>query len=239
MIESMNVTDEIILEFQNFANSKNLGITLNDENKMFLTDHIRHITKDILIMTPFGYKKHPEKIRSQSERLELLSLIIECFEDLLTDLGTTDIPNEDKEGDEDASLIYGEDYSMLENAVSYILEQAGGLYPEQQYMDMDSKAAVNMALPADPDTAILLITIGFSDMSRENILLRVPKDQMDSIKELIIFSYETWQEESWEHFRNKDSAKCVTLEEYLEDVLKKHHIQFSNEEFDVVAFDLE
>ena len=61
------------------------------------------------------------------EKLEMLGLIIEEFEEFLEDRGIT-IDNEDKrqaiadgEDPESIATIYGEDYGRLESAIEHIL----------------------------------------------------------------------------------------------------------------------
>ena len=64
------------------------------------------------------------------ERLEILSLFIEVFEDFLEERGI-DIPNEEKEQDpENASTIYGTDYGELESKLEKLLINLG--YMEEE-----------------------------------------------------------------------------------------------------------
>ena len=68
---------------------------------------------------------------THEDRLTLLSLIIEAFEDFLEERGI-DIPNEEKEQDpEHASLIYGSDYMNLESDIEEILVSYGLLKKEE------------------------------------------------------------------------------------------------------------
>ena len=68
---------------------------------------------------------------THEERLCMLSLIIESFEDFLEARGI-DIPNEEKEQSPDtASLIYGSDYMELESDIEDILIQNGLLEREE------------------------------------------------------------------------------------------------------------
>lgn len=51
---------------------------------------------------------------------QMIEDIIESFEDFLTRKGI-DIPNDEKDDDPDASLIYGSDYGDLQDDLEYIL----------------------------------------------------------------------------------------------------------------------
>ena len=69
----------------------------------------------------------------QSHRAEMIGCIIDSFEDWLTDKGITaeDIPNDDRDGDDDAALIYGCDYAELEDAVKDTLVKWGLLEEDE------------------------------------------------------------------------------------------------------------
>jgi len=55
---------------------------------------------------------------------ELAVSIIDVFENFLYNKGI-EIPNEDKTGDSDEAIIYGLDYSYLEEAIKHILDMEG------------------------------------------------------------------------------------------------------------------
>lgn len=52
---------------------------------------------------------------TQQERVELLGSLVDVVEDWLEEKGITvdDIPNNEREGDEGAAIIYGSDYGCL------------------------------------------------------------------------------------------------------------------------------
>ena len=75
--------------------------------------------------------------------------------------------------------------------------------------------------------SILLVNIGFSDLSQEHILLRVPKDLMDKAQ---IAVYET----SRKWISSDDRQDLNSFEEELEKELKRKNIPYVIEEFDVV-----
>ena len=64
------------------------------------------------------------------ERLTLLGAIIERFEDPLDERGIV-IQNPEKDGDDDASNIYGTDYGELESAIESELIYYGLLKKEE------------------------------------------------------------------------------------------------------------
>lgn len=66
-----------------------------------------------------------------SERLETLALIIELFEDFLEERGI-DIPNDERDEDPDASLIYGTDYGDLSDRLESLLIRLGYMEEEDQ-----------------------------------------------------------------------------------------------------------
>ena len=68
---------------------------------------------------------------SHEERLVMLGLIIEAFEDFLEERGI-DSPNDEKKDDPDASLIYGSDYFGLETEIEKILVSYGLLKDERR-----------------------------------------------------------------------------------------------------------
>ena len=75
--------------------------------------------------------------------------------------------------------------------------------------------------------SILLVNFGFSDLSQEHILLRVPKDLMSKAQ---IAVYETSRE-----WISSDSRQDLTsFEEELEKELREKNIPYVIEEFDVV-----
>lgn len=66
----------------------------------------------------------PPKYMTNSERLETLGCIIDIFEDFLEEKGI-DIPNDEKEQDDDAAIIYGTDYDNLSDRLEHILIRLG------------------------------------------------------------------------------------------------------------------
>ena len=64
------------------------------------------------------------KITDNTERLETIGCFIDIFEDFLEAKGV-DIPNEDKEQDEDAAIIYGMDYAELSDKIEDLLTSFG------------------------------------------------------------------------------------------------------------------
>lgn len=60
---------------------------------------------------------------SQSDRMELWGRLIDVVEDWLVEKGITekDIPNEEREGVEDAALIFGDDYDYLADRFSEVI----------------------------------------------------------------------------------------------------------------------
>lgn len=64
------------------------------------------------------------KITDNTERLETIGTFIDIFEDFLEAKGI-DIPNEDKEQDENAAIIYGMDYAMLSDKIEQLLTVLG------------------------------------------------------------------------------------------------------------------
>lgn len=60
---------------------------------------------------------------SQSDRMELWGRLIDVVEDWLSEKGITeeDIPNEDREGVEDAAIIFGDDYDYLADRFSEVV----------------------------------------------------------------------------------------------------------------------
>lgn len=58
------------------------------------------------------------------ERLEMLGEFVEIVEDFLEARGI-DIPNDEKEGDDDASMIYGSDYFELTDAFERKMIECG------------------------------------------------------------------------------------------------------------------
>lgn len=66
-----------------------------------------------------------------AERLETLALIIEVFEDFLESRGI-DIPNDERNEDPCASLIYGSDYGELESNLESLLIRLGMMEKEEQ-----------------------------------------------------------------------------------------------------------
>ena len=231
----------IMSDFQDFIDEKDLGIILEGTDDFTtkevsrLQTRIGTILGYVLKFTDKGLELHPEAIKDQEERLGMLCLLIEALEDTLQALGIKDIENDEKEDDEGASMIYGTDYGNLKQALSDTLIEHGCLFDEQYYLDqsqLEATSAPNKKYV--PEYQTLVITIGFSDLSRENILIRTSGEDAEKAKELIIKAYEDWQADA-------DSAtpSTATLEEIFEDVLKKNHIPFTTEDFDVLAFELE
>lgn len=57
---------------------------------------------------------------SNTERLEMIGSFIDIFEDFLEERGIT-LPNNERDQDENAAVIYGTDYGMLEQQVESLL----------------------------------------------------------------------------------------------------------------------
>lgn len=68
----------------------------------------------------FMNKKTTLVFNDYEQKMLFVSAIIECFEDFLIDKGI-DIPNDEKEGDPDASLIYGTDYGKLQDDIDCVI----------------------------------------------------------------------------------------------------------------------
>ena len=232
------VHKSVMQTFQDFIDEKNLGIILVGSDNCAtkevsrLNEKIGKILNPVMQFTDQGLELHPEAITSQEDRLCTLSLLIEALEDTLQALGIDDIENDEKEGDDGASMIYGTDYGNLEQALSDVLVEHGCMFNEQYYLDQYPPDPASGAYV--PENQTLVITIGFSDLSRENILIRTSGQDANKAKELIIKAYEDWQADA-------DSAtpSTSTLEEIFENVLKKNHIPFTTEDFDVIAFEIE
>ena len=64
-----------------------------------------------------------------SERLETLGLFIDIFEDFLEEKGI-DIPNDEKDEDDDAAIIYGTDYGNLSDRIETLLINLGYMKKE-------------------------------------------------------------------------------------------------------------
>lgn len=65
---------------------------------------------------------------TNSDRMEMLGCFIDIFEDWLEEKGITveDIPNEEREEDEDNStIIYGSDYDLLTSKIESVLINSG------------------------------------------------------------------------------------------------------------------
>lgn len=60
----------------------------------------------------------------QSGRAELFGCLIDIFEDFLDSKGIKpeNIPNDEREGDEDEAIIYGSDYDLLADKLSQVLD---------------------------------------------------------------------------------------------------------------------
>ena len=60
---------------------------------------------------------------SQSDRMELWGRLIDVVEDWLVEKGITEenIPNEEREGVEDAAIIFGDDYDYLADRFSEVI----------------------------------------------------------------------------------------------------------------------
>lgn len=56
----------------------------------------------------------------EKDKAEFLGQIIDIFEDFLEDKGIN-IPNEDRDQDEDGAIIYGEDYDVLRSQIESTL----------------------------------------------------------------------------------------------------------------------
>lgn len=67
---------------------------------------------------------------AHSERLTLLSMFIEVFEEFLEERGI-DVPNSEKDDDPDASTIYGSDYGELSDRIESLLVQLGMMKREE------------------------------------------------------------------------------------------------------------
>ena len=226
--------------FQEFIDEKDLGVILEGVDEYSakevsrLNERIGTILKPVIKFTDKGLELHPEAIEDQEDRLCILSLLIEALEDTLQALGIDDIENDEKEGDDGASMIYGTDYGNLEQALSDTLIEHGCLFDEDYYLDQSQSKASAPSKQYVPENQTLVITIGFSDLSRENILIRTSGEDAEKAKELIIKAYEDWQADA-------DSAtpSTATLEEIFEETLRKNHIPFTTEDFDVLAFEIE
>ena len=235
------VHNAVMEAFQDFIDEKDLGIILEGTDDTSskeisrLQERIGVILRPVLKFTDIGIEMHPEAITSQEDRLGMLCLLIEALEDTLQALGIDDIENDEKEDDEGASMIYGTDYGDLEQALSDALVEHGCLFDEQYYLDQSQSASTSAPSKNPAKEQTLVITIGFSDMSRENILIRTSGKNAEKAKELIIKAYEDWQDD-------KDDPLIPTtsnLEELFEKTLNDHQIPFTTEDFDVIAFDLE
>ena len=235
------VHNAVMEAFQDFIDEKDLGIILEGTDDISskeisrLQERIGVILRPVLKFTDIGIEMHPEAITSQEDRLGMLCLLIEALEDTLQALGIEDIENDEKEDDEGASMIYGTDYGDLEQALSDALVEHGCLFDEQYYLDQNESASTSAPSKNPAKEQTLVITIGFSDLSRENILIRTSGKNAEKAKELIIKAYENWQDD-------KDDPLIPTtsnLEELFEKTLKDNQIPFTTEDFDVIAFDLE
>ena len=235
------VHNAVMEAFQDFIDEKDLGIILEGTDDISskeisrLQERIGVILGPVLKFTDIGLEMHPEAITSQKDRLGMLCLLIEALEDTLQALGIDDIENDEKEDDEGASMIYGTDYGDLEQALSDALVEHGCLFDEQYYLDQSQSASTSAPSKNPAKEQTLVITIGFSDMSRENILIRTSGKNAEKAKELIIKAYENWQDD-------KDDPLIPTtsnLEELFEKTLKDNQIPCTTEDFDVIAFDLE
>ena len=63
---------------------------------------------------------------SNSDRLETIGRFIDIFEDFLEEKGV-EIPNDEKDQDDDAANIYGTDYGILESRIESLLIDLGVL----------------------------------------------------------------------------------------------------------------
>ena len=65
-----------------------------------------------------------------TERMTTLSMFIEVFEEFLEERGI-DVPNDEKDGDPDASTIYGSDYGELSDRIESLLVRLGMMEREE------------------------------------------------------------------------------------------------------------
>ena len=71
-------------------------------------------------------------IDEHSERLEILCMFVELFEDFLDEKGIV-IPNDEKNEDpESASNIYGTDYGILSDRIEDLLIRLGYMKKEEE-----------------------------------------------------------------------------------------------------------
>lgn len=86
---------------------------------------------------------------SQSDRMELWGCLIDVVEDWLDEKGITadDIPNDEREGVEDAAIIFGDDYDYLADRFSEVIGISRDCFEE----DLDGPVPVSMTMPGDFD----------------------------------------------------------------------------------------
>ena len=66
---------------------------------------------------------------SNTNRLETIASFIDIFEDFLEEKGI-DIPNDEKDDSDNPAIIYGTDFSILENKIEALLISYGVLDKE-------------------------------------------------------------------------------------------------------------
>jgi len=66
---------------------------------------------------------------SNTERLETIASFIDVFEDFLENKGI-DIPNDEKDDNDNPAIIYGTDYGILESKIESLLIEYGVLKGE-------------------------------------------------------------------------------------------------------------
>lgn len=86
---------------------------------------------------------------TNSDRMEMLGCFIDIFEDWLEEKGITvdDIPNEEREEDEDNSaIIYGSDYDLLTSKIESVLINSGILNMKCSATGNECKMCVDKCL---------------------------------------------------------------------------------------------
>ena len=107
-MKNTTFTDNIISQFKLFLKDKNIPESvLSDEEWASLTEMVGNVAP---------------KFKGEND-IDRANIVIGMFEDLLV-ANNVDIPNVERdEDDEDAALIYGEDYYNLEDEVLAVAKQ--------------------------------------------------------------------------------------------------------------------
>lgn len=105
------------------------GVSVNDDVIETVGGRLLHIIYAEGILKESWRKNKPGHIpyMSHQDELDFGCSLVEAVEDVLMAEGI-DIPNDEKDEDEFASLIYGTDYSDLENRIIYVILDQNGLY---------------------------------------------------------------------------------------------------------------